>query len=330
LATLFFLLPYPQNVGARFLIPALPFLALGTAMALEFSQVALATVTASAALLAWPRVIDRYRAPTGGWQIATVPWQAALHIIPPDTWLSRRFADYRLARTIDRVVPASKRVSSSMPLAEAYIEPQVLVYYYSAESEKIREMLLTPVREEMQPLWNLRFTFAPRRVRQLRIEQMATSADDIWSVGEARFFDGETEVRPSRADAHPFPWDVGLAIDGNPVTRWKAWESIHPGMWIEFGFEPEAELDRVELHSSHDQWKMELRIDGIDAKLEKLEDAPLGDLRRTAVNSVRSLGIDYLMISNDFPAAKDMRASPERWGLRVAAEQESGRLYGIR
>ncbi len=237
-------------------------------MALEFSSGALAAVAAGAALLAWPRVIDRYRAPVGGWQITTVPWQAALHIIPPDAWLSRRFADYRLARAIDAAVPASKRVWSSMPLAEAYIQPQVLVYYYSAESEKIRETLLTPVREEMQPLWNLRFTFAPHRVRQLRIEKTVQSADDIWSVGEARFFDGEKQVRPSRANAHPFPWDIGLAMDGNPVTRWKAWESIHPGMWIEFGFDSEVELDRVELHSSHDQWKIGLKIDGIDAKLK--------------------------------------------------------------
>lgn len=330
LAALFFLLPYPQNIGARFLIPALPFLALGIAMALEFSQAALAAVTAGAALLAWPRVIDRYRAPAGGWQITTMPWQAALHIVPPDTWLSRRFADYRLARAIDRTVPASKRVWSSMPLAEAYIEPQVLVYYYSAESEKIREMLLTPVRAEMQPLWNLRFTFASRSVRRLRIEQTALSADDIWSVGEARFFDRERQVRPVRANAHPFPWDIGLAIDDNPVTRWKAWESIHPGMWIEFGFDPEVKLDRVELHSSHDQWKIELRIDGTAAAIRRLEEAPLGDLRTKAIETVRAHGIAYLMISKDFPAAADMRASPERWGLRVAAAQESGTLYEIR
>jgi hypothetical protein len=86
----------------------------------------------------------------------------------------------------------------------------------------------------------------------------------------------------------------------------------------------------VELHSSHDQWKIGLRMDGIDAKMEKLEDAPLGDLRKKAIETVRSHGIDYLMISNDFPAAADMRASPERWGLKVAAEQEAGRLYEIR
>ena len=114
---------------------------------------------------------------------------------------------------------------------------------------------------------------------------MAQSMDDIWSVGEARFFDGEKKVRPSRANAHPFPWDIGLALDENPVTRWKAWEPIRPGMWIDFGFDSDVELDRVELHSSHDQWKIELRLDGIDAKLDKVEDPPLGDLRKKAVDT---------------------------------------------
>ena len=38
LAALIFLIPYPQNIGARFLIPVLPFVALAIAMALEFSR----------------------------------------------------------------------------------------------------------------------------------------------------------------------------------------------------------------------------------------------------------------------------------------------------
>ncbi len=40
LAALFFLIPYPQNIGARFPIPALPFVALGLALAFEFSGAA--------------------------------------------------------------------------------------------------------------------------------------------------------------------------------------------------------------------------------------------------------------------------------------------------
>ncbi len=329
LAALFFLLPYPQNIGARFLLPVLPFIAFGIALSLQFSRSAQTALVAAAAILAWPRIIDRYRAPAGGWQITTVPWQAALHIVPPETWLSRRYADYRLAETINRHVPATKRLWSSISLPEAYIQSDVLLYYYSAESEGIQDVLLTPVTETMQPLWNLRFTFAPRRLGHLRIVQTATSPDNIWSVAEARFFHGENEVNPIAANAHPFPWDIGLALDRNPVTRWRSWESIHPGMTVDFEFNVPTELDRVELYCSRDQDKIELHLDGVDAKLDKTDGHPAGDLRRLATSTVKSRGIAYLMIGKDYPAAADMQADPARWGLRLAAQEEAGRLYEI-
>ena len=145
-------------------------------------------------------------------------------------------------------MPAGKRVWSSTPVAEAYTIPTVLVYYYSAEGELIQDILQTPVRQDMQPLWNLRFTFPPRTLRHLRLLQTATSPADIWSIGEARFFRGQNEVMPSHADARPFPWDIGLAFDQNPVTRWRSWESIHPGMHVDIDFGAPVELDRVELH----------------------------------------------------------------------------------
>ena len=329
LAALFFLLPYPQNIGARFLIPVLPFLAFGIALSLEFSQAAQITLVAAAAILAWPRVIDRYRAPAGGWQITTVPWQAALHIVPPETWLTRRYADYRLAQTINRRVPANQKLWSTIPLAEAYIQSDVLVYYYSAESEEVQDILLTPVSESMQPLWNLRFTFAPRKLSHLRIVQTGASADAIWSVGEARFFHQENEVNPVSASAHPFPWDIGLALDRNPVTRWRSWESIHPGMTLDFDFNVPTPLDRVELYCSHDQGRIEVHLDGIDAHLEETDGHPMGDLRRLATRTVKARGIGYLMIGKDYPAAADMQADPARWGLRLASQEEAGRLYEI-
>jgi hypothetical protein len=159
------------------------------------------TLVVAAAILAWPRVIDRYRAPAGGWQITTVPWQAALGIIPSETWLTRRYSGYRLAESINRHVPAGQKLWSTIPLAEAYIEPDVLVNYYSAESEAIQDILLTPVTDAMQPLWNLRFTFAPRQLSHLRIVQTGASPDEIWSVGEARFFRQQNEVNPVAAGA---------------------------------------------------------------------------------------------------------------------------------
>ena len=328
-AALFFLLPYPQNIGARFLIPVLPFIALGIALALESSQAALLVLVAAAAILAWPRVIDRYRAPAGGWQIETMPWQAALHLVAPETWLARRYPDYRLAETIDRTVPPTKRLWSSIALAEAYIRADVLVYYYSAESEEIQDILLTPIREDTQPLWKLRFTFAPRRLTRLRIVQTAASPTEMWSVGEARFFDGNAEVNPVHAGADPFPWDIGLALDRNPVTRWRSWEPMRPGMHLDFGFETPVELDRVELYCSHDQPKIELHLDGIPAQLEKTDERPAADLRRLATRTIKSRGIGYLMIGSDYTAASDIGADPARWGLKPAARQEAGVLYEI-
>ncbi len=50
LAGLIITLPYPQNIGARFLIPVLPFVAMGIALSLEFSRALQAVVVLTAGL----------------------------------------------------------------------------------------------------------------------------------------------------------------------------------------------------------------------------------------------------------------------------------------
>src|SRR6185437_3082017 len=81
LAGAFFLLPYPGNLGARFLLPALPFAALGIALAFEFSQHLRTALAVVAAVLAWPDVTQSYAMPFV-WHIAGAPWKAALGIVP--------------------------------------------------------------------------------------------------------------------------------------------------------------------------------------------------------------------------------------------------------
>lgn len=328
LAALIFLLPYPENLGARFLIPVLPFVALAIAMALEFSQTILATMVFAAAVLAWPRVIDRYRAPAGGWQIQTMPWKPALGIVPAETWLARN-PEYRLARTINQYVRPDKAIWCTIPVAEAYTRPKILVNYYSAEGEEIEDTLLIAFRTDFQPLWNWRFTFPEHSFTRVRIIQNATSKDDIWSIGEARFLHGDDEVLPTSADARPFPWTIGQALDHNPVTRWSTWESIHPGMWADFDFPAPVALDRVDLYCSHDQSKVDLKIEGIYTKIEKFDNQPTSDLRRLATRTIKSRGIDYLLIGEDYQAAKDIASDPARWGLRTIASESNATLYQI-
>ena len=329
---LFFLLPYPQNLGARFLIPVLPFVAMGIALAFEFSRSLQAALVISAALLAWPRNIYKYAAPAGNWQIAHMPWKAALAIIPQDAYLLEHSGGWVTARMLDQFVPAGKRVWSTSPVAEAYSSTDVLVNYYSAEGELIQDILTTPVNEGYQPTWNFRYTFAKQTMTQVRLTQRAGTQHDAWSIGEMKFFLGDREVRPGpqwKFNASAFPWDIGLAFDSNPVTRWRSWEPAHPGMTVDVDFGAPVTLDRIELHFSHDQPNVDVIIERVGARLEKLEDSPFPDLRRMATATVKIRGIDYLLVAGDHSLSADIHGDPGRWGLKKLADRGDAWLFQI-
>src|SRR5256885_6310767 len=57
LAAAVFLLPYPANIGTRFLIPALPFVALSMGLAASGSTVAAVTMAVAHAIFSWPLLI---------------------------------------------------------------------------------------------------------------------------------------------------------------------------------------------------------------------------------------------------------------------------------
>jgi hypothetical protein len=327
LAALFFLLPYPQNIGARFLLPALPFIAMGIGLALEFSQVIQTVLVSCAIVLAWPAVINRYRSPAGGWQIAAMPWQAALGIHDREEWLSSRFADYNLAKQINASVPRDRRIWSSIPVAEAYTRPEVLVYYYSAECELLQDMLIAAITDEMQPRRMLRFSLPHGRYSHLRLIQNRTS-NEMWSISDLRFLSGTSAVAPARIDSDPFPWDLRLALDANPLTRWRSWQPMRKGMRVD-AFFTEQELDGAELRYSFDQGEMDVTIDGVDAKFERLALPSPGDLRRAATRAIKARRVDYLLIGAQYPTAKGMREDPAGWGLRLVAEHDMDRIYEI-
>lgn len=334
LAAAFFLSTFPANIGGRFLIPALPFVSLGMAYVMEFSAPLLVSLVAASLLFAWPAIIPKYHSPAGDWHIEHMPWQVALQIDSPILFLERRWWGYNVARKINEVVPDNKTLWSNDPLPESYIRRSVMVNYFSADGEKIEDILQTPLVQDFQPLWEHRFRFSPRVLSHLRIVQTGTSGGDVWNVGEARFYDGDDEINPTHAESNPFPWDIHLAFDHNPVTRWRAWEVLRPGQYIDviFGDTP-ARLDRVELYCGHDQWPVRMHLEGSglekDAQLETIHLAPGADLRRLATRTIKSLGVDYLLIANNYMSAADMRSDPARWGLREAADVGMGKIYQI-
>ena len=152
-------------------------------------------------------------------------------------------------------------------------------------------------------------------------------------LGRCGSFSGVEEIQPGakwKLDASSFPWDIGLAFDRNPVTRWRSWEPIHPGMYVDVDFGEPVTLDRIELHGSHDQWKIEVAPEGqYPPRLEKLDESLPGDLRRLATATVKARGIDYLLIGGDHWLTDEMHGDPERWGLTKVADRATDWLFQI-
>ncbi len=317
LAGLFFLLPWTGNLGARFLLPVLPFAALGIALAFEFSSTLRTALVVVAALCACPPVIRRYSAPRDSWYIANMPWKAALGIVPQDEFLAKNSDAWITARMLDQYVPNGKRVWTTEAVAEAYTKANLLTYYYSAEGERIQDILYSP-KEENSPTQDLRCTFPARDFTHLRLRQKAGGSGEMWSIAEIRFFHGNQEIAPEKSwryTASSFPWDIGLAFDRNPATRWRSWDAARPGMSIDVNFAHPIEIDRIELLGSHNEPHSEIAVEGISARMQKLDIPEPSGYRRIVAATVKAMGVDYLLINSAGWLAEEIQSAPASWGI---------------
>jgi hypothetical protein len=339
LAALVFLIPYSANIGTRFLIPALPFVALSMGLAVSGSNLSAVTLTLAHAILCWPLMLSVYCPPDAWRLLAKIPLRQALRIEPEESYLNFRMAHYGTALMIDKLVPPGGKVFSFSGAPEAYTSRDILVAYQSAFGNLIGDILWTPLIPEVEPRGRMRFRYPSQRLRQIRVVQTAWGAPDHWSVGELRIFRGETEL-PRAPDwklrAKPNPWDVQLAFDNSPVTRWRSWQTLYPGMYlgVEFG-SPEVS-DSVLLECAHDQYKVRMKLEGLDemGKWKTLAEAPeesdtppqLG-LRAAAARELKARGVDYLLIYDYDFGFEDFKIKSRLWGATLLGEHNGARLY---
>ncbi|MGB9455572.1 MAG: hypothetical protein WCB12_05995 [Bryobacteraceae bacterium] len=330
---------YFSNIGARFLIPPLPFVALTMAMALTaLPGLALVVVLLHAAL-SWPPVVARF-VPAGSWRLTLTPWRDAFHLRDPGRYYKNHLALYPASELIEKVTPAGSTVLTFKPIPEAYTSRRILVNYESAANQVAERIFLSAAIGRDQPNGRLRFTFSPRRLRAIRVNQTA-SGTDVWSINELRIFLGGHELAREaswRLTAQPYPWSIQDAFDNSPVTFWRSGEAIHPGMFVEVDFGALREADQVVLEGPADQYGVRLELEGEsdDGAWLRLAGAPVASdgapylgFRRAAAEELKRRGIDYILCFQDEEWAQDMQHNRDLWGAEEVGAAGGARLYKL-
>ena len=330
-----------SNKDTRFLMPLAPFAALAIALVMSRIRSAIPTLIAASLILSWPPVLNRYCHP-GSWRLATWPVADALRLQPEAEILQRRLGEqYDLLRLVEEKVPKNSRVLSfggNPPLS--YVKRDVIIFYESEYAQRVWHTLWNPVMRSWQATGRIKFSFAGHSVRRLRILQTAIGSD-VWSIAEFRVLHNNEELRRSgdwRIGAKPNPWDVGLAFDGSPVTRWTTDEAIRPGMWVSVDLGRLQTVDAVVLNCSHDQSQIRLILQEetepavwktIADRPEIFDEPMQWSLRRAATDMVKTMGITHLLVRNGETGARDFERQTARWGMSFLGEAGGCRLYSL-
>lgn len=339
-AMAFFLVPYFSNIGTRFLLPALPFLALALCMVLSYWRACLVAAVVVQAVLSWPPVTRLY-APEA-LRLELPEWDESLRYSPEDWILRRRLDGYWIARYIDEKLPLSARILQTGGVAEAYMRQRIDNYYQGAQNEKAYGLLSRGASPALRATERHTFRFASCKLRSIRIEQTAGDNHQIWQVADVHFFSNAHELRPApawRLSSKPNPWDVQLAFDGNPVTMWESWEHVRSGMYLEARFNEPLPVDCVQVDSPPDQAPVKMIVKG---QLPEGEVATLAttdivesiasppDFRKKVTAALREMGYTHVVLSSKQACCyQEVHSDPAGWGMTLVAERAGYALFAL-
>jgi len=334
--------PYLANIGTRFLIPPLPFVSMAMALAVGNSPPLLGALMIFHTASSWPAEMHHYT-DKFVWGLDKMMFDQALRLIPQEQYL-RTSADYAAARLVEATVPPGERILGLRGVPYAYCNREILSTYQSALSQTLIDFINASIIEDYQPTIVESFQFPERSARRFRVLQTATVSDAKaqWSVHELRFFDHGVEIprRPEwRIEAWSNPWEVQLAFDNSLATRWRTWETVKPGDYLDVDFGREQPVDEVRLDTSPDYYEIRLQVEALDSDGKwvlvahdpkaVLADHTNYSLRRAAIYEINARGIHYILVGDDNFVGEDFRDDPEAWGLTQVAAGKGILLYKV-
>ena len=340
LAAALLALPWFYNTGGRFLMPSLPFLALALAMSLP-RQAQWAAIVVQA-VACWPQIFPLYH-PAYTWRLERIPWRAALRLQPEAEYLAAFQGEYRIARLIEDHTQPGDRVFSLAYGPAAYTSRVILGFWHSAQADNLNDALRVALAPK-DVIYNVRAEWPPRPLEALRI-RVPQAAQAEWLIHEIQFLSSDGQIPNSpywQLRAWPNVWDLPLAFDDNQATRWRTWQPIRAGMYVEVDFgRPQITAGLVMMtpdpmiHLPFDFYGRESGRWRLLISQFAAVPRQVGDVRMGATRAIRGAGYRYILASTSKDQGNGeigaaMAEHPAEWGLERVAGLGPAVLFRIR
>jgi hypothetical protein len=327
--------PWFLNMGTRFLMQSVPFVALAMAMAVpRAGAYALLLIQSVGAA---PPLLEQYAQSYP----ELFPWRAALRIESEPDFMRRACWDYRIAKMVEANTQPGDRIFDLFGAQLALMDREVVGSYQTAAGDNLSTGFELALFQDRGTLYDQRAAFSEQPLRAIRIEQTA-STRQIWSVHEIELFRGEQKVGNSRRwilDAWPNSWEAPLGLDQNLVSRWRTWEPAQPGMYYELVFDRPEALSGINVVGRNSENEPTIAISGQKAdggwvRFPAPRTArPALNLQRSAVKMVRRAGLKYILTptgkGGGGPIGVAMVNHLSDWGVEIAGQVDSVYLLRI-
>lgn len=319
---------------ARFLFPALVFVALALGLVLARWRYLAMGVIVLHGISAVPFVMTKY-ASRAGPRMEWPDWRAALRLTPEPDYLARHVDAYDFGKLLDAKLALGDRVFSFRTFQLEYHSRAVLVEWQSALGVRLGESLRAAIDRSYQSTHRYIFSFPPVSARTIRLFRSGPNQPTDWSISELRIFDQGSELPRApgwRLRASPNPWDVQLAFDNSPLTRWASRRESAPGMFIAVDFGEARRLDCVTIDSVDPESEMTLQADGttVPSRIELLDNSMPPGLRRAAIENLERQNVQALAIHDLDPGARDFLARQAQWGIELVGTSGRFSLYRLK
>ncbi len=335
--------PWVLNIGARFLMPSLPFISLALASVIPARL--LPPLLLLHAALSLPVTMDRY-AGVGAWRLKGWPWKAALRIESEANYLRANYWEYNVARMVARHVKPGEPLLDLLGVPTVYSERTALGPLPTVGFDQMTDALITAAEPLPERLYRGRYSNVDGFLRGVRL-RLNRPVEQGWSLSDVRFERGGQPLAVSRywfLSSWPVPQDAALAVDSNIASRWHTYGPASAGSYLEALFDRPIAFDTVSVISSslaQAGSAMEvygLRMDRQWVRLAMPGGAtalPLRPLRPEATAFVKSRGVRWVVAPTHAaggfgPVGRSLSRMPHAWRVERVEEVEGAWLFRIR